>query len=209
MCSPYCSTRKGPRTYRCSVLLWVFETKFPQVRHLRLNPGLAWWHRWIRTQRTRAWPLIQEDSTSLRATKSMHHTYWACDLEPGSCNYQARMLQILKSVCLETVLNKRSHFNDKSVHRQGEGILHFPKLEKACPAMKPAAAVAKSLQLCPTLCDPIDGSPPVSSIPGILQAGILEWVAISFSKVCGLPFLSPKYACMLSRFSRVQLCATP
>ena len=44
-----------------------------------------------------------------------------------------------------------------------------------------AAAVAKSLQLCPTLCDPIDGSPPGSSIPGILQARTLEWVAISFS----------------------------
>ena len=45
-----------------------------------------------------------------------------------------------------------------------------------------AAAAAKSLQSCPTLCDPIDGSPPGSSIPGILQARILEWVAISFSK---------------------------
>ena len=44
-----------------------------------------------------------------------------------------------------------------------------------------AAAAAKSLQSCPTLCDPIDGSPPGSSIPGILQARILEWVAISFS----------------------------
>ena len=43
------------------------------------------------------------------------------------------------------------------------------------------AAAAKSLQLCPTLCDPIDGSPPGSPIPGILQARILEWVAISFS----------------------------
>ena len=43
------------------------------------------------------------------------------------------------------------------------------------------AAAAKSLQLCPTLCDPIDGSPPGSAIPGILQAGTLEWVVISFS----------------------------
>ena len=46
--------------------------------------------------------------------------------------------------------------------------------------MKPAAA-AKSLQLCPTLCDPTDDSPPGSPVPGILQARILEWVAISFS----------------------------
>ena len=44
-----------------------------------------------------------------------------------------------------------------------------------------AAAAAKSLQLCPTLCDPIQGSPPGSSVPGILQARTLEWVAISFS----------------------------
>ena len=44
-------------------------------------------------------------------------------------------------------------------------------------------AAAKSRQSCPTLCDPIDGSPPGSSVPGILQANILEWVAISFSNV--------------------------
>ena len=44
-----------------------------------------------------------------------------------------------------------------------------------------AAAAAKLLQSCPTLCDPIDGSPPGSPVPGILQAIILEWVAIDFS----------------------------
>ena len=52
-------------------------------------------------------------------------------------------------------------------------------LEPEIPAA--AAAAAKSLQLCLTLCDPIDGSPPGSSVPGILQARTLEWVAISFS----------------------------
>ena len=45
-----------------------------------------------------------------------------------------------------------------------------------------AAAAAKSLQSCPTLCNPVDGSPPGSPVPGILQARTLEWVAISFSK---------------------------
>ena len=50
-------------------------------------------------------------------------------------------------------------------------------------ALYAAAAAAKSLQLCPTLCNPIDGSPPGSPVPGILQARTLEWVAISFSKV--------------------------
>ena len=51
---------------------------------------------------------------------------------------------------------------------------------RKCSVMT-AAAAAKSLQSCPTLCDPIDGSPSGSSVPGILQARILEWVAISFS----------------------------
>ena len=54
----------------------------------------------------------------------------------------------------------------------------FPVVMYGCAA---AAAAAKSLQLCPTLYDPIDGSPPGSPIPGILQARTLEWVAISFS----------------------------
>ena len=47
--------------------------------------------------------------------------------------------------------------------------------------MVAAAVAAKLLQSCPTLCDPIDGSPPGSPVPGILQARILDWVAISFS----------------------------
>ena len=50
-----------------------------------------------------------------------------------------------------------------------------------CPWFAAAAAAAKSLQSCPTLCDPIDVSPPGSPVPGILQARTLEWVAISFS----------------------------
>ena len=61
-------------------------------------------------------------------------------------------------------------------------VLHTArkKIEVAAAAAAAAAAV-KSLQSCPTLCDPIDGSPPGSSVPGILQARSLEWVAISFS----------------------------
>ena len=49
--------------------------------------------------------------------------------------------------------------------------------------IEPAAAAAKSLQSCLTLCNPIDGSPPGFPIPGILQARTLEWVAISFSNI--------------------------
>ena len=52
---------------------------------------------------------------------------------------------------------------------------------KLQPFAAAAAAAAKSLQSCPTLCDPIHNSPPGSAVPGILQARTLEWVAISFS----------------------------
>ena len=49
------------------------------------------------------------------------------------------------------------------------------------PTLVIVASAAKSLQSCPTLCNPTDGSPPGSPVPGILQAGTLEWVAIAFS----------------------------
>ena len=65
-----------------------------------------------------------------------------------------------------------------------------------------AAAAAKSLQSCPTLCDPIDSSPPGSAIPGILQARTLEWVAISFSNAW-------TWKVKVKSLSHVQLLATP
>ena len=60
-------------------------------------------------------------------------------------------------------------------------LLLLPSIFPSLRVFSHAAAAAKSLQLCPTLCDPRDGSPPGSSVPGILQARILEWVAISLS----------------------------
>ena len=65
-----------------------------------------------------------------------------------------------------------------------------------------AAAAAKSLQSCPTLCDPIDSSPPGSAVPGILQARTLQWVAISFSNAW-------KWKVKGKSLSHVQLLATP
>ena len=65
-----------------------------------------------------------------------------------------------------------------------------------------AAAAAKSLQSCLTLCDPIDGSPQGSPVPGILQARTLEWVAISFSNAW-------KWKVKVKLLSRVRLFATP
>ena len=65
-----------------------------------------------------------------------------------------------------------------------------------------AAAAAKALQLCPTLCGPIDGSPPGPSVPGILQARTLEWVASSFSNAW-------KCKVKVKSLRRVRLFATP
>ena len=70
------------------------------------------------------------------------------------------------------------------------------------PELDVAAAAAKSLQSCPTLCDPIDGSPPGSPGPGILQARTLEWVAISFSNTW-------KWKVKVKSLSPVRLLATP
>ena len=69
------------------------------------------------------------------------------------------------------------------------------------PRNKPTC-YAKSLQLCPTLCDPRDGSPPGSPVPGILQARTLEWVAISFSNAW-------KWKVKVKSLSRVWLLGTP
>ena len=75
-------------------------------------------------------------------------------------------------------------------------------LECLCGAESHAAAAAKSLQSCPTLCDPIDCSPPGSPVPGILQARTLEWVAISFSN-------AGKWKVKVKSLSHVRLLATP
>ena len=72
----------------------------------------------------------------------------------------------------------------------------------SCTYPSVAAAAAKSLQSCPTLCDPIDSSPPGSSVPGILQTRTLEWAAISFSNAW-------KWKVKVKSLSRVQLLATP
>ena len=80
----------------------------------------------------------------------------------------------------------------------------FPAYWDKCvwPSTFLAAAAAKSLQSCPTLCDPTDGSPPGSPVPGILQARTLEWVAITFSNAW-------KLKVKVKSFSRVRLVATP
>ena len=79
----------------------------------------------------------------------------------------------------------------------------FPVVMYGCESwMVKKAAAAKSLQSCPTLCDPIDGSPPGSPVPGILQARTLEWVAIAFSNAW-------KWKVKVKSLSHVRPSATP
>ena len=68
------------------------------------------------------------------------------------------------------------------------------------PLLTMHAAAAKSLQSCPTLCDPIDGSPPDSPVPGILQARTLDWVTISFSNAGQYKNLHTKWFVFLPKF---------
>ena len=72
----------------------------------------------------------------------------------------------------------------------------------AAPGLQSTAAAVKSLQSCPTLCDPRDGSPPGSPVPWILQARTLEWVAVSFSN-------AGKWKVKVKSLSRVRLLVTP
>ena len=69
-----------------------------------------------------------------------------------------------------------------------------------------AAATAKSLQSCPALCDPRDGSPPGSPFPGILKARTLEWVAISFSGGCSYSLSNMSFKFIFPESSVVKAC---
>ena len=104
------------------------------------------------------------------------------------------------------VLYSSSHLSLLISHKM-DNIVEFYRWKNWCREVKwlfqgHAAAAAKSLQLCPTLCDPIDGSPPSSPVPGILQARTLEWVAISFSN-------AGKWKLKVKSLSRVRLLVTP
>ena len=84
-----------------------------------------------------------------------------------------------------TFLLAKKYPIESSLNIKQKGYIFVGKRTSTLPIFKAqlaAATVAKSLQSCPTLCDPIDGSPSGSSTPGILQARTLEWGAIAFSK---------------------------
>ena len=92
----------------------------------------------------------------------------------------------LQCSCLENPMNSMKMPKDRTLKDElprsvGAQYATGDQWRNNCRKNEAAAAEAKSLQSCPTRCDPIDGSPPGSPVPGILKARTLEWVAISFS----------------------------
>ena len=97
------------------------------------------------------------------------------------------------------VQKNSQHITEGEEQRQRTDTTELPWLWKLT---EKTAAAAKSLQSCPTLCDHIDGSPPGSPVPGILQARTLDWVAISLSNAW-------KWKVKMKSLSHVQLLETP
>ena len=109
------------------------------------------------------------------SVRSMSPRTWNSILHgPRKLGLPTLVVQVAKNQ-LPTQETQRRGFNPRVGPYMGVTCLELHHMYKY------AAAAAKSLQSCPTLCDPIDGSPPGSPVPGILQARTLEWVAISFS----------------------------
>ena len=105
--------------------------------------------------------------------------------------------------CFSIILPVTLSSMRRNLHQSLKKHMHSNRemLKSLCKIFS-AAAAAKSLQSCPTLCDPIDGSPPGSPISGILQARTLEWVAISFSNAW-------KWKVKVKPLSHVRLLVTP
>ena len=120
---------------------------------------------------------------------------------PGSSAHKISQARILKWVDISFLRESSRPRDQTRVSCIGRQIRYHWATREALN-ISYAAAAAKSLQSCPTLCNPIDGSPPGSPVPGILQARTLEGVAISFSKAW-------KWEVKVKSLSRVWLLVTP
>ena len=130
--------------------------------------------------------------------------FWAANIRKIQKNLYwsnpSDIIMVPEDVCISQVSRARClHLSCYMVHAL---IISGHLRRRLVTACDTAAAAAKSLQSCPTLCDPIDGSPPGSPVPGILQARTLEWVAISFSNAW-------KWKVKVKSLTRVQLFTTP
>ena len=122
----------------------------------------------------------------MRLTTSIENTAW---------NLDSRQLPSKEDLDVIDLKNGRLSHDSWRGYRKNKGIC-------TKNVFLPKTTAAKSLQSCPTLCNPIDGSPPGSPVPGILQARTLDWAAISFSSAW-------KWKLKVKSFRRVRLLATP
>ena len=139
---------------KSSLNIWKFTV------HILLKPDLENFEHYFARHRTTDWFQID---------KGVHQ---GCILSPCLFNLYAEY--IMRNAGLDG-----AHVGIKIAGRNISSLRYAD--DTIIMAESAATAAAKSLQSCPTLCDPIDGSPPGSPVPGILQARTLEWVAISFS----------------------------
>ena len=135
-----------------------------------LNLVVQWLRICLPMQRTQVQSLVQEDSACLRANKSVDH------------NYSSPCAQSLCSTTRETISMRSPHTREQPLLQETRESLHVP---------------AKLLQSCLTLCDPKDYSLPASSVHGILQARILEWVALPSSRGSSQPRGGTQVSCRL------------
>ena len=121
---------------------------------------------------------------------------WEDPLKEGMATHSSILAwRIIWTGRLQSMVSQRVGHSTKQTVHNGKALCHTG-------GKRPTAATAKSLQSCLTLCDPIDSSPPGSSVPRILQARTLEWVAIFFSNAW-------KWKVKVKSLSRVWLLATP
>ena len=114
----------------------------------------------------------------------------------GSPIHEILQVRVLEWVAISLSMNSMKRQKDRTLKDE------LPRLVGAQYATA-AAAAAKSLQLCPTHCDPVDYSPPDSSIHGIFQARILEWVAMPSGRGCSQPRDQTWVSCIEGRLFTV------
>ena len=128
----------------------------------------------------------------------MAHCHFPKITAGSGINAKSILKWVLPSIhCITLIISCTQHIVTLFSH-----VFYVACISHICNMSHAAAAAVKSLQSCPTLCDPIDGSPPGSPVPGILQARTLEWVAISFSNAW-------KWKVKVKSLSRIRLLATP
>ena len=154
-------------------------------------------------QETQVWSLGQEEL--LEQEMAIHPSLLAWDIrwteEPGGLQFTGVSKESDMTELMHTHIFSLTNAHSYYQWRDAYELEKESHSNAQCPALQILMlyAAAKSLQSCLTLCNPIDGSPPGSPIPGILQAKTLEWVAISFSNAW-------EWKVKVKSLSRVQLC---